>query len=255
MRSRSISAILILLISILVIEAEAVDAYNYNESVSENIPFGSAWTAQMQLDRGQTVRIDLSSNGFVDFYFMDSSGYSQFEAAANNGGQGQFSYFPALSQLGSSSIYKTAQVPANGTYYVVVPNMDNLNTIQLSGRITATSGGLSDLALIDPTLLLIIVVVVLVLIILVVLVYRQRREDDTSREGREPFSTSTANLQSPSGSSGPKDFNFCPKCGRQVYGMLATFCPSCGSYLLAPDPRRNGIQFEKRRMFRRLRDQ
>jgi len=267
MRSRSGLVILVALISLFVIEARTVEAYNYNESVSQNVPFGSAWTAQMQLDQGQTVRVDLSSNGLVDFYFMDSSGYSQFEATMNSGGQGQFSYSPSLSQLGSSSIDKTARIPASGTYYVVVPNMDNFNTIHVSGRVTATSGGASDLLLVNDWIW-IVVLIASVIVIFTALLYvawkvrpKPRRtygDELVSRiSEQEPAIQESAQLQQPwyvpkevhhSSSArrlrhqgttyaqvnashptlvGQEETRFCRHCGERIPAD-STFCEHCG---------------------------
>jgi hypothetical protein len=126
-----------------------------------SLVLGQAWAAQLELDKGQTVRIDLSANGIVDFYFMDETNYSEYKQVESSG-NGTFIFIPSLSQMNSSSIHKTANVAYSGTYYVVVLNMPNLNPVTVTGRITATSGSPSGLLSDWGWIALIIVMIVIV---------------------------------------------------------------------------------------------
>jgi len=134
--------------------ADSVCAEDLTAPVSESVPFGSYWTTEMVLTKGQTVHIDLKvTGGILDFYFMDSASYIEFQRASSNLEDTSFHYYPSLSKEDATFIDQNARVPANGTYYFVMANMDNFNTVFVSGRIAATSGGLSELVQIDPRFL------------------------------------------------------------------------------------------------------
>jgi hypothetical protein len=148
-------------------------AHNYNQSVSESLTLGQTWAAQLELDKGQAVKIDLSANGIVDFYFMDETNYSEFRQVESSG-SGTFIFMPSLSQMDSSSIHKTANVSYSGTYYVVVSNKPNLNPVTVTGQITATSGRSSSL-LSDWGWIALIIVVIVIVSIAVAFAHRRLR--------------------------------------------------------------------------------
>ena len=133
--------------------ADSIHAEDLTTPVSKSVPFGSYWTTDMALTKGQTVHIDLKvTGGMMDFYFMDSTGYIEFQRALSSLEEISFHYYPSLSKEDATFIDQTAQVPANGTYCFVMANMDNFNTVSVSGRIAVTSGGVSELVLLDPRL-------------------------------------------------------------------------------------------------------
>jgi hypothetical protein len=117
----------------------------------------------MVLTEGQTLHIDLKvAGGTLDFYFMDSAGYIEFQRAWSSLEDTSFHYYPSLSKKDATFIDQTARVFPDGTYYFVMANMDNFNTVSVSGRIAVTSGGLSELVLLDPRLLVAFTLVLVV---------------------------------------------------------------------------------------------
>ena len=176
MRFKSVSPLIcsfLLFLFFCTLAPKPVLAHNYNQSVSVNLTLGQAWVAQLELDKGQAVRIDLSGNGIVDFYFMDETNYSEYKQAESSG-SGTFVFMPSLSQMDSSSIHKTANVTYSGTYYVVVSNKPNLNPVTATGRITATYGTPSSLVSDWAWIALIIVVIVIVSIAVAFVLRRSR---------------------------------------------------------------------------------
>lgn len=227
--------ILVLTAMMLIISTQgSVAAGPYNEEVSTAIPPGSYYAGEMKLSSGQTVHIQLSVTGtIVDFYFMDSAGYSQFRSAASSPWGGSFSYFPDLSVLGSYSIDKSATVPQSGTYYVVVANFDTSQTAFLSGRITASGAIIGPLVSNLPIILLIVAIVTVIIASIVVasrLAKTWRIESPATflpgqiQHYQQSIHQPSYTVQS---QASWNSIAFCPYCGARVEDW-ALFCTKCG---------------------------
>jgi len=142
-------------------------ADDYDEDVSESIQFNYAWWGQLNLSQGQNVHVSLSAlGGLIDFYFLDASGFTEFEYALGHQLRSGFHYYTELSEKDAPSIDKAASIQKDDTYYVVVANFQNVNTVSITGRITATSDGISDSYLVILIEILFAVIVVAVVTLL-----------------------------------------------------------------------------------------
>lgn len=148
-------------------------AGDYNEDISEGIPAYYYWYGMMTLDSEQYVHLDLHVSGSASFYFLDSTNLAKFKSLES------FSYLMSLSSEHSNAIDLTAQVPYSGTWYIVVSNVDGLNSLSLTGHISAYTNpvtgpvgeatGLPGLL----SILAVVVVIIVVIIIVVALVTRK----------------------------------------------------------------------------------
>ena len=113
-------------------------ATEYSQDVSSGIPAFHYWAAPLSLNAGQYVHIQLQVNGAVDFYFMTASDYSKFTNLQS------FQYYSGLSRLNANSIDANGLVPTAGTYYIVASNTGGLNSVSMTGHITASMNPVSS---------------------------------------------------------------------------------------------------------------
>ena len=148
-------------------------ATDYNEDISEGIPALAFWYGMMNLNSGENVHLDLHVTGSANFYFMDSSNFANYQASQSG------SYLVSLSQEHTNAIDLTAQVPYAGTWYVVVANTDGLNSLSLTGHISAFTSSVippSDVATGFAGILSILAVVALIIVVVVIVVVLTTRK-------------------------------------------------------------------------------
>lgn len=184
----------------------------YNQSVSAGIPALSYWYGTMELTSGEYVHLNLQVTGSASFFFVDSAGFSKLQSTQS------FSYFALLSVQHSNKIDNTAQVPYAGTWYIVVENLDGLNSLSLTGHITASSSlSAAQTGLPDAFYLAVILASVIVIVFAIGYIVVSRRS------GHELSS----NAVKPMHERSQDRMRFCSYCGNPVApGMM--YCPHCG---------------------------
>jgi hypothetical protein len=196
-------------------------AGDYNEDISEGIPAFYYWYGMMTLDSEQYVHLDLHVSGSASFYFLDSSNLAKFEALQS------FSYLASLSREHANAIDLTARVPYSGTWYIVVSNVDGLNSLSLTGHISAYTnpviGPVGEATGIPGIIFILAVVAVIVLVTLIIVAYGISRPKVMVMQYPQPMQWNT--------SQPPGQRTFCEYCGTPATpGALA--CNRCGKRFL-----------------------
>lgn len=148
---------------------------------------------------------------------MDSTQFSNFKSLRT------FSYLVPLSAENANSIDSTGQVPYGGTWYLVVSNTGGLNSLSLTGHITASMSLTTAQTGLPVGLILLVVGVVVIVLVIVVVVVAGRKLYEV-RKSRQP------QVQQPSAGYMTQYQGqnlFCQHCGAQL-GPGAQFCPRCG---------------------------
>lgn len=117
----------------------SAEANQYDQDISGTIPISSAQIATLFLDN-ESVHITVDAWGEIDIYFMSATNYSNadFEKYQN------ISYYPALSSLKTKSMDKSAKVPHEGIWYLVMFNHENILDTPFTGHVTALNPVISD---------------------------------------------------------------------------------------------------------------
>jgi hypothetical protein len=192
-------------------------AYDYDEEISEGLPAFYYRSFRLILDKDQYVHLDLHVTGSANFYFVDADGYENFKMAS------AFSYYGPLSEEHTNEIDRTSQVPYAGTWYVIVDNSDGLNSLSLTGQISAYTNPLSEpvsecggvsLAMLALIGIAVVGAVILVVIVVIVVAGRLQSGGQDKRQLR------------PQGNSIPGGLEYCPYCGHALRGGI--MCWECG---------------------------
>jgi hypothetical protein len=144
-------------------------AAEYNEDISEGIPALAYWYGMMSLDSKEYVHLNLHVTGSANFFFVDSSNLARFESLQS------FSYLASLSREHTNAIDLTAQVPYSGTWYVVVANTDGLNSLSLTGHISAYTNPITGPIGIQSVTLILAAAAVMIFVIAIAIALRPRK--------------------------------------------------------------------------------
>ena len=164
----------------------------------------------------------------VDFYFVDSAGFHQLSTGWPN--PGHFDYFMEFSAINETSIDKTAIIPSDGLYYVVVANRDATQTASISGTIRMTTPYPAELITIAVILISVGAVVAVVVAVLVRRSFRSRLSHYSPPGTPTPPSLAHQHMQAQRQVTQQELGRPCPQCGYEN-SKGATLCNKCGAQL------------------------
>ena len=122
-----------------VISVPMVSVADSTVSVDSVVAAGSYVAYTVPVQNGETVSVDITTRSGppLDFFFVTQSGFIQFNASwpATN----SFTYLQELSSTNATAIQKTATVPADGTYHLIIANSDATMSSSAVGSIRTTA--------------------------------------------------------------------------------------------------------------------